>query len=130
MTVTTEAAVETRSRRAHAALATVPIAAAAAHRAELLASHFSPVEAAALGRRPPGTTAGFLAVKAALCELYQGLEPPRAVSALDFVLGHDGRGAPVLLAAPPLPGRVLTISLSHTRDRAYGLAVADEVGRG
>lgn len=115
---------------ARAALATVaigPVRAAAA-RAALLASCFSPAEAAELAPRHPRTTAGFLAVKDALCELYRELAPTRAVAPRDFVLRHDERGAPVIVEAPPLDA-ALSISLSHTRDHAYGLAVADEVRR-
>jgi phosphopantetheinyl transferase (holo-ACP synthase) len=100
-----------------------------AGRAALLEACFSPAEAAELEPRHPRTTAGFLAVKEALRELYRELAPSRAVEARDFVLGHDRRGAPVLLEAPPI-GVAVTISLSHTRDHAYGLAVADEVRRG
>jgi hypothetical protein len=116
---------------ARAALAVVAIESLRAPeaRAALLEACFSPAEAAALGPRHPRTTAGFLAVKDALCELYAELAPSRAVAPRDFVLGHDERGAPVVIEAPPLEA-ALSISLSHTRDHAYGLAVADEVRRG
>jgi phosphopantetheinyl transferase (holo-ACP synthase) len=116
---------------ARAALATVAIASVrpAEARARLLEACCSPAEAAELAPRHPRTTAGFLAVKDALCELYGELAPTLAVARRDFVLGHDERGAPIVVAAPPLEA-ALSISISHTRDHAYGLAVADEVRRG
>lgn len=96
--------------------------------------HFSEREAAELLTKHPRTTAGFLATKQALCELYATASPQQRVSTKDFVLGHDERGAPRLLERPRLEVEGSRqgpwISISHTRDHAYGLAVMHEPGCG
>lgn len=97
--------------------------------------HFARAEAAELTSRHPRTTAGALAAKEALCELYEAFAPSRHFTSRDFILGHDESGAPVLHSGPALEGRCGSrqgpwISISHTRDQAYGLAVLDEVAGG
>lgn len=94
--------------------------------------HFSPEEVVEVKGRHPRTTAGFLAVKEALCALYRDVVPAGRCEATDFTLSHDEQGRPVLVGAPGPIGapRSTWISIAHTRELAYGLAVFHERGRG
>ena len=67
--------------------------------------------------------AGFLALKRALVGLWAAAGAVTPVVPRDFELGHHASGAPRLVSAP---GGVnladVFISISHTRQWAYGLA--------
>lgn len=119
------------SSRLRWVVATVPINEVTASIESIVDQHFSRAEAAELSSRHPRTTAGALAAKEALCELYGALSPSQRFNSRDFILQHDERGAQVLFEGPPLVGRgglrhKPWISVSHTRDHAYGLAMVDE----
>lgn len=112
------------------ALEVLAIADVEREREELSERCFSPGERAEVGGRRVQTTAGFLAAKRALVRLWGelGCGTPRE---RDFVLTHRPSGAPAVASAPGLPpGLELRVSISHTRQHAYGLAVAAEAGRG
>ena len=65
------------------------------------------------------TAAGFLAVKRALVKLTGDNIGPSS-----FALSHKESGEPVILSAPPgVEIDTFRISISHTRDYAYGFAV-------
>ncbi len=112
------------------------IADIAAQRATLLQHHFGPAEIAYQEGRHARTTAGLLAAKRALRELCHQLCPDRAFRESNFRLGHDAAGAPRLEAIlEDLGGErwqeselleMLFISISHTRDWAYGYALLEE----
>jgi len=110
--------------RIRTVLESVPINQARAAKEELLASFFTPSEAQELEQRHPQTTAGFLALKRAL----KGLLSHRSQGCTekDFVLSHGGDGAPILLAGPGAARARICLSISHTQQRAYGLAVLQE----
>jgi len=100
---------------------TLQVAAVEAERRGIEAEHFSPAEIAALGGRRAQSVAGALALKQALVRLWA--EAGAAAAPRDFELGHHASGAPRLVAAPA--GVALTdvhVSISHTRQWAYGLA--------
>jgi len=102
-------------------LETLQVAAVDAARRQIEEEHFSPREIADLGSRRVQSLAGALALKRALVRLVAGA----GVAAVprDFELGHHTSGAPRIDVTPP--GVVLEnifISISHTRQWAYGLA--------
>ena len=117
-------------------MASVSIAEVAADRSGILQRSFAPDEARAVAERHPWTTAGLLAAKTALCDLCVELLPGSEFSERSFVLDHDEVGAPRLAAilgdlsearwneADLL--EMLSISISHTRNWAYGYALLDE----
>jgi phosphopantetheine--protein transferase-like protein len=106
---------------------TIAIEAAASDRARIEEEHFRDAEIADLGNRRVQSLAGALALKRALVALWAeaagGAAPARP---RDFGIGHLGSGAPLLVSAPPGldPARV-RVSISHTREWAYGLAAVD-----
>jgi len=104
-------------------LETLQVAAVEAGRGRIEEEHFSPAEIAALGGRRAQSVAGALALKRALVRLWAAAST--AAAPRDFELGHHASGAPRLVAAPA--GVALAdvfISISHTRQWAYGLAAA------
>ena len=97
------------------------VAAVAAERRRIEEEHFSPGEIAGLGSRRVQSLAGALALKRALVRVWAGAGT--AVAPRDFEIGHHDNGAPRLVAAPA--GVALAdvyVSISHTRQWAYGLA--------
>lgn len=117
-------------RSARCALVEVSVRETAEARGELLARYFRPEEAAALRGRQARSVAGVLAVKRAVCALLG-----EATEARQVVIGYDERGAPRLISVGSLsrgdefgttPSPWISISISHTRDRAYGCAAIDE----
>ncbi|HOE67995.1 MAG TPA: hypothetical protein PLO62_15860 [Candidatus Hydrogenedentes bacterium] len=89
-------------------------------------------EIEATANRHVQTVAGFVAVKRALCGVCARLGLGEW-SERDFVLTHTANGAPRIAACPkrlcdengaPMPG--LYISIAHTKQHAYGLAVYQE----
>ena len=105
-------------------LETIQVAEVEAGRGRIEAEHFSPAEIAALGSRRAQSVAGALALKRALARLLADTGGAPAAPR-DFELGHHPSGAPLLLAAPA--GVALAsvfVSISHTRQWAYGLAAA------
>jgi len=105
-------------------LETLQVAAVEAGRRRIEEEHFSPTEVAAFGRRRAQSVAGALALKRALARLLADTGGAPAAPR-DFELGHHPSGAPLLLAAPA--GVALAsvfVSISHTRQWAYGLAAA------
>jgi len=111
-------------RTAGSYLDTLQVAATEAERPRIEAEHFSPAEIAALGGRRAQSVAGALALKQALVRLWAGAGAP-AAAPRDFELWHHASGAPRLVAAPA--GVALAdvfVSISHTRQWAYGLAAA------
>jgi phosphopantetheinyl transferase (holo-ACP synthase) len=107
-------------------LETLAIADLEAERATIEARDFTPAEIAGLGRRRVQSLAGSLALKRALVALWSkagfGTAAPREIE-----IAHRPSGAPCVAAAPPgLPAAL--VSIAHTRDWAYGLAVLPPSG--
>jgi len=99
------------------------VAAAEAERRRIEEEHFSPREIDGLGSRRVQSLAGALALKRALARLWAGAGVAAAPG--EFEVGHHASGAPRLVAAPG--GVALAdvyVSISHTRQWAYGLAAA------
>ena len=109
------------------ALESVSIAEVEHQRDELAARFFGAEEFAAIAGRRAQTTAGFLAAKRALVRLFaEGAGKPR-FEERDFRLTHEPNGAPRVASLPAgvqAEGK-LRISISHTRDFAYALAVLE-----
>jgi len=98
------------------------------------AQYFCEAELTELATRRPQTMAGFLAVKRALVGLFTPLLATDSLSERDFVLSHDKQGAPCLVTVP-LAGLSddeystigeAKLSISHTREAAYGLVAYQE----
>ena len=92
--------------------------------ASVTAVQFSPAEVAAFGKRSAQSVAGALALKRALVRIWADAGEAHTAPR-DFELGHLSSGAPRLVAAPA--GVALAdvfVSISHTRQWAYGLAAA------
>jgi len=112
-------------RTAASHVGTLQVAAVEAERGRIEEEHFSPAEVAALGSRRAQSVAGALALKRALVGLWADAGVPVAAVPRNFELGHHDSGAPRLVAAPE--GVALAdvyVSISHTRQWAYGLAAA------
>jgi len=117
----------------HSRLEVVRIADVEASRSEIAARCFCQAELAELATRRTQTMAGFLAAKRALVGLFSSLWETDQLSEIDFVLSHDERGAPRLVVvgsdlssderAPILRAE---LSISHTRETAYGLVAYQE----
>ena len=106
-------------------LESLPVAAVEAARRQTEEEHFSPAEIAALGNRRAQSVAGALALKHALVRLWAVAGSAATATPRDFELGRNASGAPRLVAAPE--GVALAdvfVSISHTRQWAYGLAAA------
>lgn len=104
-------------------LETLQVATVEAGRRGIETDDFSPGEIAALGSRRAQSVAGALALKRALVRLWA--DAGAAAAPRDFELGHHASGAPRLVAAPQ--GVALAdvfVSISHTRQWAYGLAAS------
>lgn len=102
---------------------TLQVAAVEAERGRIEAEHFSPAEIANLGGRRAQSVAGALALKQALVRLWAGGGAPVGVTLRDFELGRYENGAPRLVAAPAgVALAEVSVSISHTRQWAYGLA--------
>ncbi len=108
-------------------VARVAIADVEGKREELLAAHFSCEESEHLADRPAQTVAGFLAVKDALCEWVKSTEHGLGVARRDFVLSHNAAGAVEVLRCPHGDPKDLRVSVTHTREWAYGLVTHQEV---
>jgi len=105
-------------------LETLQVAAVEAGRGRIEEEHFSPAEVAAFGKRRAQSVAGALALKRALVRLWAAAGATPAAPR-DFELGHHASGAPRLVAAPAGVGlENVSVSISHTRQWAYGLAAA------
>lgn len=106
----------------------VPIAGIKDRFTETLEHFFSPEEKKFLITRPVQTTAGFVALKQALCLFTEELFS-QPLAPHDITIRHLANGAPAITALPPeltdsgLRQENLFISISHTRDHAYGLVV-------
>jgi phosphopantetheinyl transferase (holo-ACP synthase) len=96
---------------------------------------FTARERRELEGRHPRRAAGVLAVKRALCALCRELDLAREPLERDFELSRGEGGAPIVTCAKPLSLEAksvknrlfeLSVSISHTGDRAHGLAVLDE----
>jgi phosphopantetheinyl transferase (holo-ACP synthase) len=109
--------------RVRSRLKSLAVISAASGRSGLEERHFSPSEIAELGGRAVQSLAGFLALKSALAALWA--DAGAAASPRDFVLSHHPGGAPRIVEAPPGPDGVC-VSISHTRNWAYGLAAYSE----
>jgi phosphopantetheinyl transferase (holo-ACP synthase) len=110
-------------------LETTAVAAVEAERGRIEERHFSAGEISDLGKRRVQSLAGFLALKRALAALWADAGHPAPAEPRDFELAHYPSGAPRLVAVPA--GVALAdvfVSISHTRQWAYGLAVIG--GRG
>jgi phosphopantetheinyl transferase (holo-ACP synthase) len=112
-------------RPAAAQLETLQVAAVDAERGQIEEEHFSPREIADLGSRRVQSIAGALALKRALVRLWSAAGA--ATVPREFEIGHHANGAPRLAAAP---GGVsladVYVSISHTRQWAYGLTALAE----
>jgi phosphopantetheinyl transferase (holo-ACP synthase) len=110
-------------------LETLAVAEVEADRRQIEERFFSPPEIADLGSRRVQSLAGLLTLKRALAAL--GVEAGCAATTApgDFELSHHASGAPRLVAVPEgiALGDVF-VSISHTRQWAYGLAAIG--GRG
>jgi phosphopantetheinyl transferase (holo-ACP synthase) len=110
-------------RTAGSYLESLQVAAAEAERRRIETEHFSPGELAGFGSRRVQSLAGALALKRALAKLWAAAGV--AAAPRDFELGHHVSGAPRLVAAPDgVRIADVFISISHTRQWAYGLAAA------
>jgi phosphopantetheinyl transferase (holo-ACP synthase) len=103
---------------------TVSLKEIANHRPEIESSCFALRESPSSLRLR--TLAGIVCVKKAVRAALgsTGLRP--AIGERDIVVGHDGPGRPVLLEMPRLAhGMIdtLCVSLSHTKNHAWGCAV-------
>jgi len=110
-------------------LETLAVAGLEAERRQIEERFFSPREIGDLGTRRVQSLAGFLTLKLALAALWIDAGCAAAAGPGDFELSHHVSGAPRLVAAPE--GVVLSdvfVSISHTRQWAYGLAAVG--GRG
>ena len=87
---------------------------------------FTAEERTALASRKAQTRAGFLAVKRALVALHAGVGEKPRFKEKEFVLTHNARGAPKLVRSPFKGGGTIFLSISHTREQAYGLAALAE----
>jgi phosphopantetheinyl transferase (holo-ACP synthase) len=92
------------------------------NRDALLDTHFSPEERAELAARHIRSAAGRLALKRAILGLLS--DRPR-LTEKDIVLNRLPNSPPLLVSALDPPGNLL-LSISHTGNTAYGLAVLQE----
>jgi phosphopantetheinyl transferase (holo-ACP synthase) len=100
---------------------TLPVAQVAAGRQLIAAEHHLPREIDDLGKRAVQSLAGSFALKRALVGLWASVGA--VTTPRDFELGHLPSGAPRLVAAPSgLAPADVFVSISHTRNWAYGLA--------
>jgi phosphopantetheinyl transferase (holo-ACP synthase) len=102
--------------------------------AVVLARDFSPAEANSLRAGPVQTVAGFLALKRAVIAAARALSPDTELREREVVLRHDASGAPRLLRVPArlekkVQRRRLFVSISHTRETAWGLVSYQEARR-
>lgn len=88
----------------------------------LLDTHFSPEERAELATRHIRSTAGRLALKRAVLGL---LSDRPQLTEKDIVLKRLPNCPPLMVSVLDPPGNLL-LSISHTRNTAYGLAVLQE----
>jgi phosphopantetheine--protein transferase-like protein len=110
-------------------LETLAVAEVEAERRQIEERFFSPAEIGDLGNRRVQSLAGFLTLKRALAALGVDTGCATAAGPRDFELSHHANGAPRLVAVPE--GIALAdvfVSISHTRQWAYGLAAIG--GRG
>ena len=118
----------------HSFLEIVSIAEVERDRSAIASQCFSEGEMAELASRRTQTMAGFLALKKALAGLFSSAAGGAGFSERDFILSHDENGAPRLVSCPELPGGrgalKVHLSISHTREWAYGLAAYQEDGDG
>lgn len=109
-------------RTAGSCLESLEVAAVDAARRLIEEEHFSPREIADLGSRRVQSLAGFLALKRALAGHWAAAGAVAPAAPRDFELGHHASGAPRLVAAPPgVAFADVFVSISHTRQWAYGL---------
>jgi phosphopantetheinyl transferase (holo-ACP synthase) len=87
---------------------------------------FTEEEKTALDSKRAQTRAGFLAVKKALVALYSDRRERGPFREKEFVLSHNEKGAPELVRSQVADGSTPFISISHTREQAYGIAVLQE----
>lgn len=101
------------------------------NRRAILDSCFNPEEQNELARRHVRSTAGVLALKQALCSLVYQMTG-QALIKKDFLISRLATGRPVLKSMPAhlssssFRYRNLFLSISHSRQTAYGLAVYQE----
>jgi phosphopantetheinyl transferase (holo-ACP synthase) len=93
---------------------------------------FTDKESNELSIRHKQTTAGFLALKKSVIKLLALRFGINNLKERDIVLAHAENGAPVLVSLP-LPHaindkvlKMVNLSITHTRDYAYGLSVIQE----
>jgi phosphopantetheinyl transferase (holo-ACP synthase) len=104
-------------------LETLAVAAVEAERRQIEERFFSPAEIGDLGSRRVQSLAGFLTLKRALAALGVDADCATAAGPGDFELSQHANGAPRLVAVRE--GIALAdvfVSISHTRQWAYGLA--------
>ncbi len=112
----------------HSYLEMLQVATVEAGRGRIEADDFLPAEVAALGSRRAQSVAGALVLKRALVRLWADAGINTAPR--DFELGHHASGAPRLLTAPAgIDPADVFVSISHTRQWAYGLAALGEAPR-
>jgi phosphopantetheinyl transferase (holo-ACP synthase) len=108
-------------------IAAVEIATIEADRDAFAERELSPAEAAGLRGRRAQSLAGALALKRALAALWAASGRSAVAGSRDFTLARDPRGAPRLVDAPGGAAGAC-VSISHTREFAYGLAAVEAVG--
>lgn len=123
------------ARVIHSRLERLSIAEVERDRAALEERFLDAAERAELQGRRAQSVAGFLALKRALAQLVAGLPGAGAPTERDFLLTHHPNGALRCTLSAELLRRLgtpprLHLSVSHTRDWAYGLAVREEAGHG
>ena len=110
-----------KNGRVFSFLEAVSIAEVEKDRAAIEQRSFTRAERAELSGKRAQTAAGFLALKRALVRLASSVSGDAPLCEKDFVLTHDKNGAPRCAAIPPACAGA-RISVSHTREWAYGLA--------
>lgn len=110
-------------------LYTLPLAPFRGKKEELFNNYFTQAEVDHLQERALQTVVGFVALKKALIQLIQSASPEVLLHEKDIRLSHSTDGAPRIAEINGLLDRTklppIHLSLSHTREYAYGLAVME-----
>ena len=110
-------------------LYTLPLASFRGKKKDLFNNYFTQAEIDHLKERALQTVLGFVALKKALIQLIQSAYPGVSLHEKDIRLGHSPEGAPLVVEIKGLWDRTklppVHLSISHTRDHVYGLAVME-----
>jgi len=101
------------------------------NRQTILDSSFNIAEREKLEKRHIRSTAGVLALKKALCTLTHQITG-KVLNEKDFLISRSAAGAPILQSLPDqvrhlsFQNKNVFLSISHSKQTAYGLAVYQE----